>query len=90
VGFVIFGSFCEWLELCHDSGYLVLAEWHKLISKKFVDVSRKFRAVFKTTSVVFLDDVHHVNFFIIIWADEQVDDEVFKRFLLNLSTFICF
>ena len=88
VGFVIFSSFCEWLEFCHYIGYLVFAEWHQFVSEKLVNESRKFGAILKTTSVILLNDMHHVNFFIIVRADKQVDDVVFERSLLDLSTFI--
>ena len=84
MGLEVFSIFSKWLEVSHYGGYLVLTEWHQLVSEKLINVSGKFWAIFKTTSIVLLDDVHHVNFLIIVRADEQVDDEVFERSLLDL------
>ena len=89
MGLVIFSIFSKWLELWHFGGYLVLTEWHQLVIEKFVNISGKFGAILKTTSVVLLNDVHHINFLIIIGADEQENDVVLERSLLDLSTFIC-
>ena len=81
----ILSAVAEGLVSAHTGFNFSFIQRHELKCEEFVNESGQLVVFLKLASILFFNDVQHIDFFVVIRADKQENDKVLERWLVKLA-----